>query len=251
VATLMAIRTVGRVTSATVVSAVTTLLSVGLFNKGPGQERAVPAATSGPDSAAIVLEVIKQRRTVRRFRSTPVPSEHLAAILDAAHYAPTAGNQQPWRFLVVRDREKLDLLKERALQWYLERVQEADAARGLDLDSLRARTERLLEGVLSAPVYVAVLVDKEAPYSQYLTQDGSLAAGNLMIAARALGYGTGFFTTFFPEGLMREFFGIPDRYSLICFTPIGVPEAWPEMPPKRPLDELVVFEERHDRAFRP
>jgi nitroreductase len=226
----------------------------------------------------MVLQVIEQRRTVRRFSSTPVPNEHLMAILAAARYAPTAGNQQPWRFLVVRDREKLDRLEKRALQWYLERVREADAARGLDIDSIRARTEQLLQRALSAPVYVAVLVDREAPYERYLVQDGSLAVGNLMIAARALGYGTGFFTTFFPEGPMKEFFHIPDRYSLICFTPIGVPESWPEMPPKKPLEELVVFEafgtggvegehlgsglpgrsvgvqapeERHDRRIRP
>jgi nitroreductase len=144
--------------------------------------------------------------------------------------------------LVVRDREKLDRLEKRALQWYLERLGEADAARGVDVDSIRAGTERLLDGALSAPVYVAVLVDREAPYKQYLIHDGTLAAGYLMIAARALGYGTGFFTTFFPEGPMKEFFDIPDRYSLICFTPIGVPEAWPEMPSKKPLEALVVFE---------
>ncbi|MGD2152416.1 MAG: nitroreductase family protein [Gemmatimonadales bacterium] len=216
------------------------LLSPRLFDGR--RETAVTTVGPLPEPAATVLEAIKQRRTVRRFRPTPVPPEHLTAILDAAHYAPTAGNQQPWRFLVVRDREKLELLKRRALHWYLERVREADSARGMDMDSIRAGAERALERALSAPVYVAVLVDREAPYERYLVQDGSLAVGNLMIAARALGYGTAFLTTLFPEGPMREFFEIPDRYSLICFTPIGVPETWPEMPPKRRLEELVVFE---------
>ena len=95
--------------------------------------------------------------------------------------------------------------------------------------------------ILSAPVYVAVLVDSEAQYADYIVQDGSLAAGCLMIAARALGYGTGFFTTFFPEERMKAFFAIPDQYRLICFTPIGIPDAWPEAPPKKTLDEVVVF----------
>jgi nitroreductase len=66
--------------------------------------------------------------------------------------------------------------------------------------------------------------------------------GNLMIAARALGYGTGFFTSFFPEVRMREFFHIPERYGLICFTPIGVPEEWPPVPAKKSLDDFVVFD---------
>ena len=85
----------------------------------------------------------------------------------------------------------------------------------------------------SAPVYVAILVDSEARYPDYVLYDGTLAAENLVIAARALGYGTGFFTTFFPEKQMKIFFGIPDRYRLICFTPIGKPAEWPERPRKR------------------
>jgi nitroreductase len=101
----------------------------------------------------------------------------------------------------------------------------------------------MLENVLSAPVYVAVLVDSQARYPKYTVHDGTLAAGNLMIAARALGYGTGFFTTFFPGEKMRELLGIPERYQLICFTPIGVPDEWPQAPDKGSLEDVVVFEE--------
>jgi len=204
------------------------------------RQRREAAATQ--QTAAAVLETIRQRRTVRSYGATPVPQEDLMAILDAAHYAPSAGNQQPWKFLVIEDREKLDLLKGQALEWYLERVRSSPAAAQQDMESIRSSAEAALEGALSAPVYVAVLVDREAPHSRYVLYDGTLAAANLMIAARALGYGTGFFTTFFPEEQMKAFFGIPDRYSLVCFTPIGVPEGWPETPPKKQLDELVVFE---------
>lgn len=66
--------------------------------------------------------------------------------------------------------------------------------------------------------------------------------GNLMIAARALGYGTGFFTSYFPGPEMKKFFGIPDPYSPICFTPIGIPEEWPATPRKKDLKDLVIFE---------
>ncbi len=61
-----------------------------------------------------------------------------------------------------------------------------------------------------------------------------------MTAARTLGYGTGFFTTFFADAVMRPFFGIPERYTMVCFTPVGVPEAWPDTPPKKSLEELVL-----------
>ena len=99
-----------------------------------------------------------------------------------------------------------------------------------------------MSNVLSAPVYVAVLVDSTAKFSNYILYDGTLAAGYLMIAARALGYGTGFFTTFFPEKEMKRFFNIHKKYKLICFTPIGVPEQWPPTPSKKDLKDLVVFE---------
>jgi len=189
-----------------------------------------------------LLDTIENRRTVRKFKPTPVPRGHIMKILEAAHFAPTAGNQQPWKFLVIRNRERLDQLEEQALSWHLE----SHGGRG-DHDQEKQRSVKetiagILDNVLSAPVYVAVLVDSEAQYPEYVLYDGSLAAGYLMIAARALGYGTGFFTTFFPEEEMKDFFNIPDNYKLICFTPIGVPEEWPEKPPKKNLEELVVFE---------
>ncbi len=187
------------------------------------------------------LQNFLQRRTVRRFRADPVPRKHLEAILETARHAPTAGNQQPWKFLVVDDRRRLDELKEAALDGYLARYRRSPRAAGTDTSEVRRRVRQALEGALSAPVYVAVLADRECPYPDYAVQDATLAAGNLMNAARVLGYGTGFFTTYFPDEVMRPLFGIPERYTVVCFTPIGVPEEWPDAPPKKSLEELVVY----------
>jgi len=73
-------------------------------------------------------------------------------------------------------------------------------------------------------------------------KDGALAAGYLMLAARALGYGTVFCTDSIPEKLTKKIFDIPDHFTRICITPVGVPESWPESPLKKSLDELVVYE---------
>lgn len=189
-----------------------------------------------------LFDTIKQRRTVREFESTPVPREHLLKILDAARFAPTAGNQQPWKFLVIQDREKLNRLKREACLWYLERNKSTKNPEPKEIESLQAKIQATLENVLSAPVYVAVLVDSQEKYPEYIVIDGTLAAGYLMIAARALGYGTGFYTSFFPEDKMKKFFNIPDNFKLICFTPIGIPEKWPETPAKKKLENLVIFE---------
>jgi nitroreductase/ketosteroid isomerase-like protein len=189
-----------------------------------------------------LFETMKKRRTVRKFKPDPVPQEHILKILDAARFAATAGNQQPWKFLVIQDRGKLDALEEAALSWALEEGLKEKELTENEKGEIRRKLRATLENVLSAPVYVALLVDSQSKYPDYNIYDGTLAMGNLMIAARALGYGTGFFTTFFPEARMKEFFHIPERYGLICFTPIGIPEEWPPVPAKKSLDDLVIFD---------
>ena len=205
---------------------------------------------SGPEfnpEQAFLFNTIKNRRTVRKFKPNPVSEEHILKILEAAHYAPTAGNQQPWKFLVIRNRDKLDKLQEQACLWYLERYKQSQKPSPEELEKTTQTLNDVLTDVLSAPVYVAVLVDSQSKYKNYALYDGILAAGHIMIAARSLGYGTGFFTTFFPEEQMKKFFDIPDRYKLVCFTPIGIPLEWPEPPEKKNLEDLVVFESFHKR----
>ena len=54
--------------------------------------------------------------------------------------------------------------------------------------------------------------------------------------------GTVYGTDAVPEEAVRELFEIPERYKFICITPIGIPEAWPESPPKKELEEFIVYE---------
>lgn len=215
------------------------LLPVAALGQRPAAQQSGEAGVRSPACAECVLETIRQRRTVRRFLPTPVPDSDLVRILDAARLAPTSGNQQPLRFLVVRDRGTLDRLVGEAVESMVEvRLREPGRQ---DTVAVLAGVRRYVEGALSAPVYVAVLVDRQAPYPADIATDGALAAGTLMIAARALGYGTGFFT-FLPEERLRRVLGFPERYQSICFTPIGVPAEWPAPPAKRDLRELVVYD---------
>jgi nitroreductase/ketosteroid isomerase-like protein len=198
-----------------------------------------------------LFDTIKNRRTVRKFKSAPIPEEHILKILDAARLAPTAGNQQPWKFLVIQNRKTLAALQKEALSWYLDLYRLKKRPAEAELTQATESVKKTLENVLSAPVYIAVLVDSRAQYADYVLYDGTLAAGNLMIAARALGYGTGFFTSFFPEDRMKEFFNIPDQYRLICLTPVGIPEEWPQAPPKKKLEDVVIFESFNERTNQP
>jgi nitroreductase len=189
-----------------------------------------------------LFNILKTRRTVRKYRPTAVPKEHLLKILDAARMAATAGNQQPWKFLVIQDPEKLVRLRAETLAGALKAIEEREKTSKEKLDAAKENAKKYYEGILSAPVYVAVLVDSKAKYPDFILYDGTLAAANLMLAARALGYGTAFLTSAIPEDKLRAFLKLPEQYKLICFTPIGVPEEWPPAPPKKPLEEVVVFE---------
>lgn len=185
------------------------------------------------------FQTVRSRRSVRRFQPTPVPEDHLMQILDAARLAPTSGNQQPWKFLVVRERGLIDQLEEACVEWALE----ARRARGISVSAEAQESIReSLHGYFTAPVYVVVLTDNESRYPDYNHWDGPLAAGYLMLAARALGYGTVFVTDSIPADITKEVLEIPDRYTRVCITPIGVPEAWPESPEKKRLEEFIVYD---------
>jgi nitroreductase len=220
---------------------------VALGSSGFGQERAqpVPGAKSSisyTKEQEYLFDVFRTRRSVRRFRPSPIPREHILKILDIAHLAPTAGNEQPWKFLVIQDRTKLDQLETACVSFVLQEYQERRPLADTEVGKIKKDLIKNLEGYLAAPVFIVVLTDSNSRYPAYNVKDGSLAAGYLMIAARALGYGSVFCTDTFPFNVVKEVFHIPARYDVICCIPIGVPEAWPPRPAKKSLDEVIVLE---------
>jgi nitroreductase len=189
---------------------------------------------------ADIFEIIKKRRSVRQFTPEAVPNQDLELILDAARYAPTAGNKQPWRFLVVCQRENLSHLQVELEAW----VRNWIRTKGFDSSEQAEHLDgamTCLERILSAPLIIFILVDTSV-YPDLVAYDGALAAANLMLAARALGYGTSFQTTFFPEDVVCHYFSIPEKFHLICAIPVGRPVEWPAAPPKKSLAELVYYE---------
>ena len=196
-------------------------------------------AATAPAAEAEALALFGKRQSVRRYKPDAVPEEHLRLILDAARHAPTSGNQQPWKFLVVRDRAKIDRLRERCVDRFLPRHADEPEA---DYKARREAAAKGFAGYFTAPVYVVVLTDSQSTYPTYNHHDGPLAAGYLMLAARALGYGTVYITDSIPEAVTQEVLGIPERYKRVCITPIGVPDGWPEAKAKKKLEELVAWE---------
>ncbi|MFQ6081165.1 MAG: nitroreductase family protein [Candidatus Bathyarchaeia archaeon] len=161
-----------------------------------------------------VLEAIKKRRSIRRFRLEPIPDETLQLILEAARLAPSAGNRQPWRFIVVKDAERKRALAE-ATDNYL--------------------------FIADAPVIIVTLGDPNAS-PRWFRQDPMIAIEHMVLAATALGYGSCWIGGF-DEEKVKRILGVPERLAVIAMLPIGVPgESPPPRPRKAPM-EIVYLEE--------
>ncbi|MFZ0283129.1 MAG: nitroreductase family protein [Bacteroidales bacterium] len=186
--------------------------------------------------------VIQNRRSVRAFKSDPVPEKDILKIIDAARMAPTSGNQQPWKFLIIKDRIKINRMKEACIKLAVDNFVKNNTNKETKGQFTERITRNLEAGYFSAPVFIMVLTDNNSKYPDYNHWDGPLAAGYLMLAARALGYGTVFITDGIPDIVTKEVLQIPDNYTRVCITPLGIPVKWPPTPEKKKLEEFMVEE---------
>lgn len=188
-----------------------------------------------------VWAVIQNRRSVRKFKPDPIPETKIRKIIDAARMAPTSGNQQPWKFLVIRDRKLINQMMEACVNEALSGYGANPSSETKEQFEIKVR-KNLATGYFSAPVFIVVLTDNNSKYPDYNHWDGPLAAGYLMLAARAMGYGTVFITDAISESITKEILQIPDNYTRVCITPLGVPSEWPAKPPKKNLNEMISFD---------
>ena len=188
-----------------------------------------------------IWDVFKTRRSVRAFTKDSVPEADIIKIIDAARTAPTSGNQQPWKFLVIRDKNKINKMREKCFERFLKFYNSANSQKTTKQEFEKSARARI-DNYFSAPVYIILLTDNKSTYPDYNHWDGPLAGGYLMLADRALGYGTVFITDAIPESITKDVLQIPDRYTRVCITPLGVPVEWPATPPKKNLEDFIVYD---------
>ncbi len=179
------------------------------------------------------LEDIRTRRSVRKFLDRPVEPEKLQAVLEAARAAPSWANLQCWRFVVVQDPQVKARISE------LSYVEAYFATK-----SYKANPAQ--KGLAQAPVVIVACADPDRSGNlrnkHYYMTDLGIAAQNLMLAAHAVGLGTVFVGVFNEEGL-SELLGIPAGIRIVGLFPVGYPqEAGKPGPPRKPLDEIVFYE---------
>jgi nitroreductase len=200
-----------------------------------------------------LFEAIYTTRALRRLKPDPIPDDVLFQVFDAAIRAPSGGNAQDWRFVIIREPEV-----KRAVQgWFQEtwrQYQPRFAADPSLIDALpRHRrlplksTAYLVDHVAEAPVIVAVCGQR----GTHTTPGGSIfpAVQNLLLAARALGLG-GSITNFARahEADLRTMLGIPDAYEVYCLIPLGYPLDRHGPVRRRPVRQ-VVFLDRWEQPW--
>lgn len=161
-----------------------------------------------------VLGAIRVRRSIRKYKPEPIPEAKLETILEAGRLAPSAGNRQPWRFVVVQQRERMKALA-------------------------KAANDQTFLGDAGAIVVAACDPEKSARWHE---KDTMIAVEHMVLAATALGYGTCWIGAFNEEEV-KKLLKIPAEMKVVALLPIGVPDEKPAPRLRKKLSEVFFKEE--------
>jgi len=197
-----------------------------------------------------LLEGIRTTRAIRRLRPDPVPRALIRKVCEAATFAPSGGNRQPWRFVAVTDPERRRWVAERYRPVFHEYIAPGvEAAKDPDFPESGRRMQRaaihLADHLHEAPVhlFVAGWTRRSEPQLQAIMP----AAQNLLLACRAVGLGASLTTLHrsFGEECDR-WLGLPEKCPSSALIPIGWPLGRYGRPPRRPVDEFLYWERCED-----
>ena len=203
-------------------------------------------AESPPELPNETLKTIFRRRSIRLFEDRPVPEEKIRLILDAANQAPSAHNQQSWKFVVIRGEKKAELAQ------LVSRQAGAFSKPSKSILRMAGRS------IASAPVVIAAIntgtlidhgielfqIDFEVSSDFLRTmeiQSSAAAVENLLLAATSLGLGSVWLgILFLIKREILEFLG-ESRGEFMAVIPVGYPAREGLSPKKRALDYVVKY----------
>lgn len=205
-----------------------------------------------------LLELVKKRRSIRKFKPHTVPDEIINKILDLARWAPSGSNHQPWEFIVVKDKAtkgKITAIVEDSLRV----VQKLELTREKGLQHPGPLRPVEDAGFKDAPVFIVLLGDPRTRQAQVLqalqgpnSYISSLANVFLYmhLAAAALGLGSRWVSAssqYVSQALMKEALNIPKGYDIYDLLILGYPDQSPRPRKVRDLRDLV-HEDHYDMS---
>ncbi|MCS7131565.1 MAG: nitroreductase family protein [Hadesarchaea archaeon] len=175
-----------------------------------------------------IFEAIKGRRSIRKYKPQPIPDEAVEKILEAGRWAPSGGNIQPWKFIVVKDPATLEMIR------------------------------KVSPGYLGiAPLAIVVCSDKQRAFQaggrlgrDYMTiADCAMAVQNMLLAAYALGLGTCVVKSFSPIAV-KEILEIPDGIEPELIVVVGYPDERPAVPHRFSVEEITYLDKYGNKFVR-
>ena len=177
-------------------------------------------------------DVVRKRRSVRHFINRDVSDEIVFKLLDAARWAPTGGNLQPWEFILVRDRANRERLVDATFLGYM------------------TKTGKPQKWIFEAPVIIAACANAKAVIARYgsgglgqtnVLMDVAAAIENLLLAAVDLGLGACWISGFDHEKA-TEALKIPQDVRVVALVPVGYTDRVQGPPPKLDPEEFTYYE---------
>jgi nitroreductase len=174
------------------------------------------------------LDIVRSRRSIRKYQNREVPAEFLDEILEAVRWTPSGGNIQPWEVIVVRDPETKKALQE-TMQGYNPARNSATGAPLL----------LVFCGKVKIPDTYKKDKDIRTKFGDwwFMFHLGS-AAQSLALAAHALGLGT-VMIGYFDHDKAKEILEVPEGYEVVLITPLGYPATTPKPPQRRETGEFT------------
>lgn len=197
-----------------------------------------------------VFEAIDSRRSIRKYKSDPVPAELLDKVLEAARIAPSTSNTQSWKFKVITDSDIRRQLRDSAYgQRFLEQAPVVIAC-CLDFESFKERGKQTLRLVMSGVrpslemILRSVKGGKEKGFDPERivingTMNVTIAVEHMILAAQALGLGTCWVRAFDAEAVARTL-DLPESVAVVCLLPLGYPSESPKPRPRKQLEEILI-----------
>ena len=166
-----------------------------------------------------VFEAISKRRSIRKYKNTPVEEYKLDKILKSARIAPSAANRQEWKFLVVKDKETRENL--------------VDAANG----------QKFLGEAPVTIVAISTESERVMPCGQpAYTVDLSIAVSFMILEATELGLGTCWLGAY-KEDEIKEILNIPEKMRVPAMFTLGYANENPDPRPRKNIEQITIFEE--------
>jgi len=196
------------------------------------------------------MEIIRGRRSIRRFRKDQVRSDIIEQLIEAASWAPSASNRQDWFFTVVTSPDiKGQMAQAVRRRW--EKIVTDNRDIGF-IDDVKDYASSFAS-FEDAPVLIAVsakgvdsvqrrLLGDAAAIASGSLASAAMAAENLMLAAHALGLGTCPMTGALAAGdELKMILGIKGRREIVCLIGLGYPDESPSPPPRKPVKEITRY----------